>query len=59
MSYWSLDEEGAYGNNFTLYNAQMTVQRKKHQPKGDMSNLMLGSSSVSVRHERYGRRVAQ
>ena len=34
VSYWPLDEEGAYGNNFTLYNAQMTVQRKKHQPKG-------------------------
>lgn len=34
LAYWPLDEEGPYGNNFTLYNAQMTVQRKKHQPKG-------------------------
>ena len=33
-AYWPLDEEGLYGNDFTLYNAQMTVQRKKHQPKG-------------------------
>ena len=34
VAYWPLDEEGAHGNDFTLYNAQMTVQRKKHQPKG-------------------------
>jgi hypothetical protein len=34
LAYWPLDEQGPYGNDFTLYNAQMTVQRKKHQPKG-------------------------
>lgn len=34
VGYWPMDEEGAYGNEFTLYSMQMDVQRKKHQPKG-------------------------
>ena len=34
VGYWTLDEEGPYGNEFKVYQLRLIAQRKKHQPKG-------------------------
>ena len=34
VGYWTLDEEGPYGNEFEVYQLRLIAQRKKHQPKG-------------------------
>jgi len=34
VGYWTLDEEGPYGNEFKIYQLRLIAQRKKHQPKG-------------------------